>query len=128
MMDEKQIAARLLAAHNAYVEKTGNQPASSPTLDFHSDGRIKAHMFASGYDDSWNIYGYTAAEALNNLDAQIAAIPSRAERLRAEAAKAVGAAIEACRAAGYPDDLVNPLAEISKRISENAISFRGEMG
>ena len=71
-----EIAARLLAAHNAYVEKTGNQPSSSPTLDFHSDGRIKAHMFASSYDDSWHRYGDTAADALDNLDAAIAALPS----------------------------------------------------
>lgn len=125
MTTEQQIAARLLAAHNAYVGKMGAQPHSSPTLDINSDGRVTTHMFASSYDDSWHIHGDTISEALDKLDAAIAAIASEPERLRADAAKAVGNAIEACRAAGYPDDFVNPLTEMSKRISKNAITLKG---
>ena len=125
MMDEKQIAARVDAAHNAFVAKMSKQPHTDIALEFRAAGEIAVAFHIERGNFVYRT-GKTAAEVLDKLDAAIAAIPSEAERLRAEAAKAVGAAIEACRAAGYPDDLVNPLTEISKRISEDAISLKGE--
>jgi hypothetical protein len=122
MMNEQQIAARLLELHNAYVERTGKQPKSSPKLWISSDGKATAHMWAKSYDDMMNAHGKDAKSALDLFAAQIAAIPSEAEAARIKAAKSVAQAIEDCRAAGFPDDFINPLTEMSKRISENAIA------
>lgn len=124
MMNEQQIAARVDAAHNAFVAKMGKQPYTDIELSFKAGGMFSISFHPSQDQFIHNI-AHTAAEALDKLDAAVASIPSEAERLRAEAAKAVGKAIEACRAAGYPDDFVNPLTEMSKRISENAIAFEG---
>ena len=64
----------------------------------------------------------TFAATLDGLDAAIAAIPSAEEQARNEAAKAVANAIEKCRAAGYDGEVLNPLADLAKRISKNALT------
>ena len=122
MLTETEMVVRLLAAHNAYVAKRGEQPTSCPALSLDLDGVARVQMYAESYSDSWHLRADSAREVLDELDARIAALPSEADRLRNAAAKAIADAIEACRAAGYPADFINPLTEISRRISENAIT------
>lgn len=122
MMNEQQIAARLLELHNAYVERTGKQPYGAPSLRLEADGKAHGHMWTTDIHTSLHAHGDDAKSALDLFAAKIAAIPSEAEAARIKAAKSVAQAIEDCRAAGFPDDFINPLSEMSKRISENAIA------
>ena len=121
-MKEQQITDRLVAAHAAYVEKTGKQPyLGEPDLRITSSGNIYCFIWAS-VSDRITGHGTTFAEALDALDGAIAAIPSAEDQARNEAAKAVANAIEKCRAAGYDGEVLNPLADLAKRISENALT------
>jgi len=121
-MNEQQITDRLIAAHSAYVEKTGKQPyLGEPDLRITSSGNIYCCIWAS-VSDRITGHGTTFAAALDALDAAIAAIPSAEDQARNEAAKAVANAIEKCRAAGYDGEVLNPLADLAKRISENALT------
>ena len=124
-MNEQQITDRLVAAHAAYVAKTGKQPLCSPCLHLHSSSKIEAEIYL-GDGKSIEADGKTFASALDALDAAIAAIPSTEDQARNEAAKAVANAIEKCRAAGYDGEVVNPLADLAKRISENALTYKKE--
>jgi len=121
-MNEKQITDRLVAAHAAYVEKTGEQPYTSPVCLVSQSGHILAWMNATSLDDQLQGQDTTFAAALDALDAAIAEIPSAENQARNEAAKAVAKAIEKCRAAGYDGEVLNPLADLAKRISENALT------
>lgn len=123
-MNEQQIADRLVAAHAAYVERTGKQPQSSPMAMITTSGTVNA-WFYNTTDDARHMTttGKTFAEALDALDTAIAAIPGAEEQARNEAAKAVANAIEKCRAAGYDGEVINPLADLAKRISENALTY-----
>jgi hypothetical protein len=126
MMNEQQIAARLLELHNAYVERTGKQPYLSMTLNIAVDGKCQCiiwHSPPSGMAEHARGRGPNSKAALDALAKSIAAIPSEAEVARNKAAQSVAQAIEDCRAAGFPDDFINPLSEMSKRISENALGF-----
>jgi hypothetical protein len=123
-MKEQQITDRLIAAHSAYVEKTGKQPNMRPMLSFSAGGKILVWMHGDKYGDEIGGKGTTFAAALDALDAEIAAIPSAEEQARNEAAKAVANAIEKCRAAGYDGEVLNPLADLAKRISENALTYQ----
>ena len=122
-MNEQQITDRLIAAHAAYVEKTGKQPylGFQPDLRVTASGSITADIWVDGHTHIKGT-GETFAAALDALDAAIAAIPSAEEQARNEAAKAVANAIEKCRAAGYDGEVLNPLADLAKRISENALT------
>ncbi len=125
MMTEEQITDRLIAAHSAYVAKTGKQPYLAPKLLMYAsvNSPITAWMSGNSYtDNDYTGKGKTFGEALDNLDAAISAIPSAEEIARNNAAKAVADAIEKCRAAGYDADFINPLMETAKRISENALT------
>ena len=121
-MNEQQITDRLIAAHAAYVEKTGKQPLCSPCLHFRSSSKIEASIYL-GDGKSVEGRGKTFVAALDALDAAIAAIPSAGDQARNEAAKAVAQAIEKCRAAGYDGEVINPLADLAKQISENALTY-----
>ena len=121
-MNEQQIADRLVAAHAAYVEKTGKQPFIEPQLSIGTRGIVRAWLRGKDLDDSREGHGTTFAAALDGMDASIAAIPSAEEQARNEAAKAVANAIEKCRAAGYNGEVLNPLADLAKHISENALT------
>ena len=125
-MNERQITARLVAAHAAYVEKTGKQPKSSPSARMGTSGIVDAWFYTTDYAHQMQGRGKTFAAALDALDAAIAAIPSAEEQARNEAAKAVANAIEKCRAAGYNGEVINPLADLAKRISENALTYKKE--
>ena len=124
-MNEQQITDRLVAAHSAYVEKTGKQPCLSPSLSIYRSNHVDASFYGIDMDDRISAYGETFAAALDALDAAIAAIPSAEDQARNEAAKAVANAIEKCRAAGYDGEVLNPLADLAKRISENALTYEG---
>ena len=123
-MNEQQITDRLIASHAAYVEKTGKQPYIGPQLTVTTCGKVDAWLYG---DTSMNVrtqgIGETFAAALDAFDAAIAAIPSAEDQARNEAAKAVANAIEKCRAAGYDGEVLNPLADLAKRISENALTY-----
>ena len=121
-MNERQITARLVAAHAAYVEKTGKQPKSSPSAMMGTSGIVDAWFYTTDYDHQIQGHGKTFAAAIDILDAAIAAIPPADEQARNEAAKAVANAIEKCRAAGYDGEVLDPLADLAKRISENALT------
>ena len=123
MMTEQQIIDRLIAAHAAYVERAGKQPylGLAPELRVNASGSIEADVWVESGEHITG-RGETFAAVLDALDAAIAAIPSAQEQARKEAAKAVANAIEKCRAAGYDADFANPLVEMSKRISENALT------
>ena len=122
-MNEQQITDRLIAAHAAYVEKTGKQPYIDPNLTVGTSGIFEAWLYG---DTSMNVrtegIGTTFVAALDALDAAIAAIPSAEDQARNEAAKAVANAIEKCRAAGYDGEALNLLADLAKRISEDALT------
>ena len=122
-MNEQQITDRLIAAHSAYVEKTGKQPylGCSPTMSVEATGEVRAQLWAES-KHTLRGKGATFAAALDGLDAAIAAIPSAEEQARNEAAKAVTNAIEKCRAAGYDGEVLNPLADLAKQISKNALT------
>ena len=123
-MNEQQITDRLIAAHTAYVEKTGKQPylGIAPSLSIGASGDVIVSLWV---ESGVTIYGRgkTFTAALDELDTKIAAIPSADEQARNEAAKAVANAIEKCRAAGYDGEVLNPLADLAKRISENALTY-----
>ena len=123
-MNEQQITDRLIAAHAVYVEKTGKQPylGFSPTLSVEATGEVRAQLWADS-KHTLRGKGTTFAAALDAFDAAIAAIPSADEQARNEAAKAVANAIEKCRAAGYDGKVLNPLADLAKQISENALTY-----
>ena len=121
-MNEQQITDRLVAAHAAYVAKTGKQPYTSPVCLVSQSGHIQVWINTTSLDHQLQGRGKTFAAALDALDAAIAAIPSAEEQARNEAAKAVANAIEKCRAAGYDGEVLNPLADLAKRISENALT------
>ena len=122
-MNEQQIIDRLVAAHAAYVERTGKQPyLGEPDLRITSSGNVYCCIWAS-VSDRITGKGKTFAAALDALDAKIDAIPSADEQARNEAAKAVANAIEKCRAAGYDGEVLNPLADLAKRIGENALTY-----
>ena len=122
-MNEQQITDRLIAAHAAYVEKTGKQPYTPPNSSLGTDGKVRAWLRGKNIDDKYEGHGKTFAEALYDLYAAIDAIPSAEDQARNEAAKAVANAIEKCRAAGYNGEVLNPLADLAKRISENALTY-----
>jgi hypothetical protein len=124
-MNEQQITDRLIAAHSAYVAKTGKQPYSSPHVDI-GDGSIDAWMWGKNIADRLSFNAETFAAALDGLDDAIAAMPSAEDQARNEAAMAVANAIEKCRAAGYDKEVLNPLADLAKRISENALTFEAK--
>ena len=123
-MNEQQITDRLVAAHTAYVERTGKQPFIGPSLSTDATGIFDAYFYP---DDTMreriSVTGTTFAAALDGLDAAIAAIPSAEEQARNEAARAVANAIEKCRAAGYDGEVLNPRADLAKRISKNALTY-----
>ena len=122
-MNEQQITDRLVAAHAAYVEKTGKQPYMPPNSSLGTDGTVRVWMRTTSVNDTLSGEGTTYAAAIDSFDAAIAAIPSAEERARNAAAKAVANAIEKCRAAGYDGEVLNPLADLAKRISENALTY-----
>ena len=122
-MNEQQTTDRLIAAHSAYVEKTGKQPYTPPNSSLGTDGKVRVWLRGKDIDDKYEGQGTTFAEALYDLYAAIAAIPSAEEQARNEAAKAVANAIEKCRAAGYNGEVLNPLADLAKQISENALTY-----
>ena len=123
-MNEQQITDRLVAAHAAYVETTGKQPYIGPKLDIDASGNVGAYIYPDfSMKERLGVSGKGLAATLNALDAAIAAIPSAEDQARNEAAKAVANAIEKCRAAGYDGEVLNPLADLAKRISENALTF-----
>lgn len=124
-MNEQQITDRLITAHSAYVAKAGKQPYIEPQLSVGTRGIVRAWLRGGNIDDLHEGHGKTFAAALDGLDAAIAAIPSAEENARNEAAKAVANAIEKCRAAGYDGEVLNPLADLAKRISENALTYEG---
>ena len=123
-MNEQQITDRLVVAHAAYVETTGKQPYLGPQLTVTTCGKVDAWLYG---DTSMKVrtqgVGATFADALGALDAAISAIPSAEEQARNEAAKAVANAIEKCRTAGYNGEVLNPLADLAKHISENALTY-----
>ena len=124
-MNEQQITDRLVAAHAAYVEKTGKQPYTPPNSSLGTDGKVRVWLRKTSVNDPLSGEGTTYAAALDILDAAIAAIPSAEEQARNEAAKAVANAIEKCRAAGYDGEVLNPLADLAKHISKNALTHEG---
>ena len=119
-MNEQQITDRLIAAHAAYVEKTGRQPYMGPTISIDANKNVSWWLYGDSIDDRKVGEGKTFADAFDVLDAVIAAIPSAENQ--AQAAKAVANAIEKCRAAGYDGEVLNPLADLARRISENALT------
>ena len=121
-MNEQQITDRLVAAHAAYVAKTGKQPYLPPNSSLGTDGRVRVWLRATSANDTLSGEGATYAAAIDILDAAIAAIPPAEEQARNEAANAVANAIEKCRAAGYDGEVLDPLADLAKRISENALT------
>lgn len=123
-MNEKQITNRLVAAHAAYVEKTGKQPWMEPNSSLGTDGEVRVWLRPTSVNDTLDGQGETFAAALDALDAKIAAIPSAEEQARQKAQKAVAAAIEACREAGADAEFLNPLYTTAKRLSENALTFQ----
>ena len=85
MMDEQQIAARLLAAHNAFVEKMGTRPYIGPKLEIDNDGRRLAFLYVDiSMDKRIGASAATAAEALDKLDAAIAAVSENAISFKGE--------------------------------------------
>ena len=121
-MNEQQITDRLIAAHSAYVEKTGKQPYMGPTISIEANENVSWWIYGATIDDRKGGERKTFAAALDALDAAIAAVPSAEEQARNEASRAVANAIEKCRAAGYDGEVINPLADLAKRISENALT------
>ena len=105
-MNEQQITDRLIAAHSAYVEKTGKQPYMGPTINIEANENVSWWIYGASVDDRKVGQGKTFAAALDALDDAIAAIPSAEEQARNEAAKAVANAIEKCRAAGYDGEVL----------------------
>lgn len=122
-MNERQITDRLVAAHAAYVEKTGKQPLLSPMVTI-SDSGVRVWMPLRGGGKEIEARGKNFSAALDAFDAAITAIPSAEEQARQKAQEAVAAAIEACREAGADAEFLNPLYATAKRLSENALTFR----
>lgn len=123
-MHAQEIGRRLVAAHTAYIARSGRQPflRMAPVLVVHTDGKVDVWI---DVDEGTRLRGTcgTFEGALDKLDAAIAAMPSEGERLRNEACAAIATAIERCRAANIEADFVNPLEVMMKRLSENALEL-----
>ena len=73
-------------------------------------------------DELHRIYGDTIPDQITAARAWIAALPTPEERATREFQAALGALIDLGRENGIAVDFLNPLTEMAKRLSENAIT------
>ena len=126
-MDEGEIQDRTDKLSAAMVRKGLAQ--SKASADFNSNAQPCVSMH---WKDAREAYGTaysfnradTLTEAFEKAEGVVAAMPDAAERKLHEFMGALGKVIDLGRDNGIEVEFLNPLVELSKKLSENALTHR----
>lgn len=124
-MNVEQLKAELTQADNDFIEHTGKQSYCNAHLRLYtSDSQWEADMWAFKDGSNQHITGKgdTPAEAVADLRAKIAAMPSQDEMERQEFQAQLGKLIDKGREINIDVEFLNPLTAMAKKLSENAIT------
>ena len=102
------------------------KPVASAQIEAHRTPSIYLHWDEDGcqYGRTELGRGDTVFEAVENAKEILGAIPPKADRDKAEFARLLANAIDKGRAIGIEVDFLNPLTEMMKCLSENALTYR----
>jgi len=130
MITIEQIQKRIDAMPERMAAKGLTRPNS--TLSFRSNSSGYVHLTWVSHGDAPR-GGYEFVDfagpadletALDAADEWIASLPSREEAERDEFLTMVAAAVDFGRARGFDAEMINPLTDMMRRISENAITYQ----
>lgn len=124
-MTLEEMQAAVDAMHAAMVDKGFRLPKACARIGSSEDARVYLH-----YADKDEAYANkcepfstgTMPEIIAAAHAWIAAQPTAGERRTREFQAALGRVIDLGRDAGVAVEFINPLTELAKRLSENAIT------
>lgn len=133
MDDDEMTTTRIRARLDALVARMAERGLPRPEAVFQIEAGGARYRVRTDYFFDDMVYGTgmefhlaeTGEDALRAAEVHVDTIPTGADRLREKAAKSLGTAIEACRAADVDDKLVSPLEVAMKRLSENILTGPG---
>lgn len=128
-MDTKEIQARLDAMPAKMSAKGKATPSATFSLEGNSQPKVYIRWNPKPSDPfAPNIYewfkGETIGQQLDAADAFIEAMPSRDEELKTQFMRGLADLVELGKSSGIEVAFVNPLTELMKTLSENAITFQ----
>ena len=122
-MTEEDILKRLRALSDATAEKTADGVGLETCLEIQNALRTSAWIYRTDGLGIGGLYlGDSAAEALARAEAAVAALPDAKTLRREKVQRDLAKLIEDCAAADIDTSFVNPLREMAKKLSENAIT------
>lgn len=122
-MKEDQITENLVAVHAAYVEKIGGQPQISPSVHISQSGSKIIHLYKKGaFDVFATARGDTFAALFYNAFRIIDEIPDAETLAKREFHKNLANVIDEGNALSMPNDVMQPLSNGMKALSENLLT------
>lgn len=127
-MDFKQIADELAKVTARYIDKTGRQPSMDFTAHITDDGRITDSHYEGEIAAENLVYfrSHDPVEFFANINAYIDGLETEAERETREFREMLAATIEKGREVGIEENVMAGVVDLSKRLSENAITDQSE--
>ena len=122
-MTEEEILKRLQALSDATAEKTADGSSIDVSADISPKGRIVVWVVdANEFDIPVMYFGDDFEGAIARAEAAVAALPDAKTLRREKVQRDLAKLIEDCAAADIDTSFVNPLREMAKKLSENAIT------
>lgn len=124
-MTPQEIAARLTALDTAIIEKTGERPFIGACLGVDDRGRVMVSLYRGRSGGSYDLgtsKGVTFAEALDDADRIVAALPDPAEAVIHEYLSRVAKAVDYATENSIDDEYVAPLRGVSKAMTGNLLT------
>jgi hypothetical protein len=132
MMTLEQIQKRINVMPARMAEKGLAEASADCSLKANAGGHIYLNWRRPGstrsFDTECQFLDFdgiaSISDALDKADAWIASLPSKDEAERDEFLKLVATAVDFGRARGFDAEMINPLTDMMKRISSNAITYQ----
>ncbi len=123
-MNNEELTARLIDAHNALTEKLGKQPLSEPQITLRPSGKwdMWASCGVSGLDNILSRGHDTPEAAIDGGMAKIDAMPDPRDRALHEFQKMTAALIDFGNENQIDVKFLNPIIETARALAENAIT------
>lgn len=130
MITIEQVQKRIDAMPERMAAKGKTRPDAQLTLRGNASGYVYLHwqsenrdIFADNEMISFDDISGVGA-ALDATDEWIAALPSKEEAERDEFLQMIANAVDFGRARGFDAEMINPLTDMMRRISSNAITYQ----
>jgi hypothetical protein len=123
-MTEHEIIEQLVAVHTAYVEKVGAQPYIQPNLAVMQSGNIMIPIY---HHDKCDTIDMAKGKSLEAVFADafriISEIPDLETAAKRTFHKKLAAVIDEGNALSMPKDVMGPLSDGMKALSENLLTY-----